>query len=252
MAIFLRQDAVSRQLARLDGGLDALVGTWSAHAEDDEVFVRPRQRSTIYRWLQKGIPARGEEVLAICGLLDVDPLAVFDYERNGYFDNFATIRRNVQLGLYMIGALAPIYQLYQPGPYWPSDALAKRYWSRPWFSHEFTNDDNWTIPDYVLVKAKFRQRVEERPRAIHIAYRRVGSRDTMWRYFGTVVSLEKELRLYSESGDYQTMEPVDPDEIRFRTYFGGRPVEFRLASLHDFRISLDYPFNDPATIGFEW
>ena len=252
MAIFLKQDTISNQLATLDGGLDALVGAWNAHAEDDEDFVRPRQRSSIYRWLQKGIPARGEEVLAICGLLDVDPLAVFDYNRNGYFDNFATIRRNVQLGLYMIGALAPIYQLYQPGPYWPSDALAKRYWTRPWFAKEFANEDDWTNPDYVLIKTKFKQSVDKRPRAIHIAYRRAGSRDTMWRYYGSVISVEGTLQLYSEGGDYQTMTPVHPDEIRFRTYFGGRPVEFRIASLHDFEISMEFPFNDPDTIGFEW
>ena len=252
MAIFLRQDLVSRQLAAFDGGLDGLVAAWAVNSEEDEDYVKPRQRSSIYRWLQKGIPARGEEVLAICGLLGVDPLALFDYPRNGFHDNFAKIRRSVQLGREALGVLSPIFQLYKPGPYWPSDALAKRYWSRPWFAEEFSNKEDWRASDYVLVKARFKEPVADRPRAVHIAYRRLGSRDTMWRYYGTVISIEGELQLYSESGDFQPMKAVDPDEIRFRTYFGGRPVEFKLASLHAFNMSLEFPFNDLSTIGFEW
>lgn len=252
LAIFLRQDLISQQIGRYNGGLDTVIGRWTAHAEDNEDYVRPRQRASIYRWVKDGIPAKGEEVLAICGLLDVDPLAVFDYQRNGYFSNFATIRRNVQLGLYMIGALAPIYQLYQPGPYWPSDALAKRYWMRPWFSSEFSNEDDWSDPAYVLVNATFVETTDDQPRAVHVAYRRLGSRDTMWRYYGTVVRIGDQLQLYSESGDFQTMEARQENQIQFRTYFGGRPVEFRIASLHSFKIGLDYPCSDKSIVGFEW
>lgn len=252
LRIFLRQNLVSQQVNRLDGGLDTLIGRWEAQADDDQDYVRPRQRASIYRWIKNGIPAKGEEVLAICGLVEVDPLAVFDYERNGYFSNFATIRRNVQLGLYMIGALAPIYQLYQPGPFWPSDALAKRYWGRSWFAHEFSNEDDWNDPAYVLVNAVFSEPIKDTPRAVHVAYRRLGSRDTMWRYYGTVIRISDELQLYSESGDFQTMKATQENQIQFRTYFGGRPVEFRIACLHNFKIGLDFPCNDKSIVGFEW
>ena len=252
MPIHLRQDVATLALAQVEGGLDGLVGAWQALAEDNEDVVRPRQKSTIYRWLKKGVPGGGEEVLAICGLLDVDPLALFDYQRNGYFDRFATLRRNIQLGLSKIGVLAPLYALYQPGPFWPSDGLAERYWSRPWCRQEFTNQADWTSSDYVLVTARFHQPPQGQPRAVHIAYRRLGSRDTMWRFYGSVIALEGELHLYSESGDHQIMGQVNKDEIRFRTYFGGRPVEFRLASLHAAEIELEFPYNDPETIGFEW
>jgi hypothetical protein len=252
MAIFLRQDIMIRQIARLDGGLDSLVGAWEALSEDDEDYVRPKQKSSIYRWLQKGIPTRGEEILAICGLVDVDPLSVFDYHKNGYFDEFASIRRNIQLGLHMVGALAPIYNLYRPGPHWPADVLSKRYWSRPWFSKEFSNTSGTPDSGYALVGANFKEAVDDRPRAIHIAYRRIGSRDTMWRYYGVVISINNILQLYSEGGDFQEMPNINPNCIAFRTYLGERPVEFRVASLHDFEFSLEFPFYGRDVVGFEW
>jgi len=48
------------------------------------------------------------------------------------------------------------------------------------------------------------------------------------------------------------MERIEEDEIRFRTYYGGRPVEWRVVSLHEFEISKEFPFNDMKTIGFNW
>ena len=46
-------------------------------------------------------------MMAFCAMLDVDPLAIFDYDRNGYFNNFAQIRRMLQLGLEATGFLKP-------------------------------------------------------------------------------------------------------------------------------------------------
>ena len=74
----------------------------------------------------------------------------------------------------------------------------------------------------------------------------------MWRYYGTVLADDQKLKLYNEGGDYQQMQQVENDEIRFRTYFGGRPVEWRIVSLHDFLCTYELPFNDKKTIGFDW
>jgi hypothetical protein len=74
----------------------------------------------------------------------------------------------------------------------------------------------------------------------------------MWRYYGTVLSVDSKLELYTESGDYQSMRQMSEDEIRFRTYYGGRPVVWRVASLHEFIMEMEFPFNDMRTIGFNW
>ena len=252
MAIFLRHDVTTYLLEENFGGFDGLIVEWERRSEAPDKFPSHRKRSSIYRWLKEGLPSTGVQLAAFCGLLDVDPLAVFDYNRNGYFSKFAIIRRNLQLGLAAAGVYSPLYRIYRPGPFWPSDPHAKQFYGRDWCGVEFTNADHWDTQDYVLVKVNFREPVGTRPRAAHIAYRRQGSRDTMWRYYGTVLSIAGQLELYSEGGDFQTMPVVEPNEIRFRTYYGGRPVEFRVASLHAFDLDTQFPFNDRSTIGFDW
>ena len=79
---------------------------------------------------------------------------------------------------------------------------------------------------------------------------RVQVADNMWRYYGTVLAIDGYFQLYNESGDYQSMAQQELDKIRFRTYYGGRPVVRRIASLHNFAMESTFPFNDMDIIGF--
>jgi hypothetical protein len=143
-------------------------------------------------------------------------------------------------------------EMYRPGDNWPSDAIADACYGRRWFASEFTNADGWMTTDYILVKVCFSEEVGSQPRAVHVAYRRVHAPDTMWRYYGTVTAVDGRLELFNESGGHQNMKQVANNEIRFRTYYGGRAVEWRVASLHAFSVELELPFNDMDTIGFNW
>ena len=151
-----------------------------------------------------------------------------------------------------MGGLTPFMEMYRPGDNWPSDAIAQACYGRPWFAAQLTNEDAWQSTDYILVKTRFSGEVGCQPRAVHVAYRRVRVPDTMWRYYGTVIAVDGQLRLYNESGGHQEMQQVENNEIRFRTYYGGRPVEWRIASLHNFSTIFEMPFNDMNTIGFNW
>jgi hypothetical protein len=142
--------------------------------------------------------------------------------------------------------------MYGPANNWPSDEIARICHGRPWFVREFTNANYWHTYDYILIKAKFLEIVGSRPRAIHIAYKRVGVADTVWRYYGTVLAIDGYFQLYNESGDYQSMAQQELDKIRFRTYYGGRPVVRRIASLHNFAMESTFPFNAMDIIGFNW
>ena len=256
MPIFLRQDLTSRLVREIHGGFDEFAVAWEEMVGDNPSFPVPRQRSTIYRWMPNGVPIKKEgtdlQIFGFCALLDVDLLAIFDYERNGYFSKFAKIRRSVYFGQRGLRDLAPLLEMYRPGNFWPSDDIARVCYGRTWFAHEFTNSNHWRSTDYFLVRAKFLQPALSNPRAIHIAYRRAKVPDTMWRYYGTVLSIDGELQLYTESGVNQSMEQVETDEIRFRTYYGGGPVEWRVVSLHEFALSKVFPFKDMTTIGFNW
>gem|GEM_PF-4238038 len=74
----------------------------------------------------------------------------------------------------------------------------------------------------------------------------------MWRYYGTVLAHDGAIDLYNEGGLHLKMAQADQGIISFRTYFGGRKVEFKIVSLHDFEIEIDFPNNDMSIVGFNW
>lgn len=251
MPIFVRENLTAKLVEHRYGSFEGLVGAWEGRADENPHFPRPRQRSSLYRWVRDGVPSRGNQMIAFSALLDVDPLCLFDYHRNGYFKNFAAIRRKLQLGMEATGVLQPLFKVYMPGPHWPSNDATQACYGRPWHGVEFDNAAHWRNRDYGLVRCAF-QDATDAPRAIHIAYRRVGSPDTMWRFYGTVLAIDGKLELYSEGGAFQTMPEANAGEIRFRTFFGDRHVQFRTAGLHAFEVATDVPMNDRSTIGFEW
>lgn len=259
MAIFLRQELTSRLIHTLHGGFDQLAAAWEELAESRPGFPKPKQRSSVYRWLMNGVPTKRHwgrspdlQYFGLCALLDVDPLAIFDFERNGYFSRFSAIREALYIGPQRLGSLASIVEMYRPGPNWPSDLVATKCYGRNWFASEFTSREDWQLNCYFLVRAVFDLPTNTFPRGVHIAYRLKESIDRMWRYYGTVLAVDGDLHLYSENGDYQTMRGAAQMEIKFRTYFSGRAVQWRVASLHSFSLDIEMPFDDVNVIGFKW
>jgi hypothetical protein len=249
----LRKEMLERLYKEKYGNYIALSNAWSDKADRNSRFPKPRAQQTINKWLiSGGVPTLNDQLFGLCSLLDVDPLAILDYERSGYFSKFATLRQLVYLAPDRLGGLFPIFKMYRPGDDWPSSKVAHDFFGRAWCAHEFTNEDNYATTDYILVKAQFDACLTYRPLAVHIAYKRVGVPDTMWRPYGSVLAIDGTLHLYNESGSYQSMQQATDHEIRFRTYYGGRPVKWRVASLHGFRVALEFPFNDMSTIGFNW
>jgi hypothetical protein len=256
MTIFLREDLAGRLVREIYGGYDELAAAWEDQTANGSDLPKARQRSSLYRWVTHGVPTRRDgtdhKFFVLCGLLDVDPLAIFDFHRNGYFSKFARIRQLIYYGRQALGGVATMLDMYRPADTWPSNSIAQTCFAHGWYLHHLTNQDNWDNSDYILLKVRFTDNRISHPRAVHVAYRRFGVPDTMWRYYGSVLAIDGRLELYNESGTYQTMDQVHDNEVRFRTYFGGRPVEWRIASLHEFSLHTEYPSNDTEIIGFTW
>lgn len=256
MTIFLNREIVVELAHTWFGGFDQLATDWEALSELDPALPRTRSRTALYRWLSDGVPVKSGAdrylFLVLSGLLDVDPLCIFDFERNGYFSKFTKIRQLIYLGDPGRTSLAPVFDLYRPGEHWPSDTLARMYLRMEWKAHVFSNENFLSQNDYDLIKLDFDHGYATSPKAMHIAYRRMNFPDRMWRYYGCVIAYKGSLRLYSESGDFQFMNSIKEREVRFRTYFGGRLVQFKIVSLHDLKFDLDVPFSDTSVIGFEW
>lgn len=265
--LHFRQDAISLVLADRHDTLEGVANGWAAIVEErPKDFPPAPSRSTIHDWVKNGFPsikresAKGKtnlryfQALAFCGLLDVDPLAIFDLERNRFASRFAAIRRAIYFGPGALGAYSPLFELYQPNIEWPSDQLAEQFWGRHWFNFTFSNEHEFQSQDYALIKVRFAEEGTRLPRAVHMAYRRWDSRDTdpMWRFYGSVIGVEDRLELINEGGRHEISRKAKDCDIQFRTYFGGRKVEFKIASLHSFENDIEFPCNDMSIIGFNW
>lgn len=256
MPIFLRRNIVNFLVDELHGGYDELASTWEEHAFKHKGTPKAPSRSTLYRWVADGVPTlldgSDHRFFTLCGLLDVDPLAILDFQKHGYFSKFARLRQLVYYGRKSLGGIATLLDMYRPADVWPSETIAKDCFGHGWRAHHLTNGEDWKNSSYILLKPRFSGWKEQHPRAVHIAYRRIGVPDTMWRYYGTVLAIDHRIELYSESGTFQVAAQVDEGEVPFRTYFGGRPVEWRIASLHQFSMPTPLPSNDNSAVTFTW
>ena len=234
-------------------GVDGLVADWAVQHDENERFPEPRTRSAIYSWLSKGAPPETDAVLGLAAMLDVDPLTIFDFHRNGYFDSFNKLREQIYFYIVGGGRFRSILDLMAPRELWPNDGLAKKFYQRSWVRKDFEHRADGTINDFADIHIDFPQSTKFAPRCIHIAYRRAKSRDKLWRYYGTVQKFRGKTRLFSESGAYVEdieAQPTDQGFV-FKTYYGATHVEFRVASLHDFALDVVFPSKSGTAFLFE-
>ncbi len=245
--LFMDKGYVSRLIDSKFGSVDALVADWAIDRPTEA-----RERAAVYKWLKEGIPTQEGSLFGFCSILDVDPVSIIDYQKIGFFSKFYQLRKAIQIGLFSTGPIPALLKMYGPSSDWPSDWLAIKYFARPWFRAEFQNADLWESGQYGLIKVSFEQVWTDSLRCVHISYRRTHPKEEMWRPYGWVVQGYGMTSLYAESGDFQSQAVDQPDLLQFRTYFGGRAVEFRIASLHGFQHTLEYPVSKDGHVGFEW
>lgn len=167
--VYLRPE-FTRKLARQRyETVDGMATRWSPPDGSDKDDYPPQpSESTIQSWITNGFPSkltgRGRySLLAFCAQLDVDPLALFDFQRNGYFSHFGRIRKAVQRGVGALGGFGPLFELLEPDQEWPSNCLAKKIWGRDWFIEEFDNTQEYKLNSYALLDFNFEKTQREIP-----------------------------------------------------------------------------------------
>lgn len=254
MAVPLRVDIVRQLIADRFGSVDNLVVEWEERVRQRKQKVgRARNRGTVYRWLDEGLPARKDDVLGFAALLDVDPIALLRLDDEFIAANYGRERRLFQLGSLGRSKLAAFWALYSPNGAWPDASIADAFYSRQWVVRDFTNDTNQNANTYASFTFTPRKiHFPKVPWVVHFAYRRLGSRDGMWRPYGTVIVLDQMVRLISESGE-TTERPLGEQKmgIPVETYFGPSGAEFRTASLHQFDLVVTSPSNEEDCVRFE-
>ena len=253
MAAYVNAPLIRALIAERFQSVDELEVEWEERVRSGaQRLGRARDRSTVYRWIDRGLPAKRDDIFGFAAVLDIDPVALLDLEGEQVQPRFAEERRLFQLGLTHLSPLSPFWSLYTPGAHWPSPEVARNYFGRAWCAQEFSHGPATIANVYAAVNL---QSIVEpgsvAPRTYHFAYRRSGARDGMWRPYGTVIGYRQEVCLISESGDFQKR----PDErssgaVVAETYFGQGPADFRIASLHDFDCSVQAPSSEPAAVRF--
>ena len=249
----LNKELIRQLVAARFGSVDELMVEWEERVTAGVQRVgRARDRSTVYRWMEKGLPSNRDDFFGFASVLDVDPVALLDFDRVDVQARMANERRLLYAGLTQQSPLSPFWPLYTPGSIWPSPTIATTYYGRPWCTQEFIHDPAKFANVYAAVHLQ-PTAVEEppAPRTFHFAYRRSGYADDAWRPYGSVIGNVNEVRLVSESGDYQKLpDERSPRVVVAETYFGLGPADFRIASLHRFSVSLDVPSDEHAVVRF--
>ena len=249
----LQAELVRALIRERFGSVDDLVIQWQeARRIGKQRAGRPRERATLYRWLDNGVPSNRSDIFGLAGMLDADPVSLLRIDERLVTRYFRMERARVSLETLNRNGLAAFWALYAPGPAWPPDSIARDYFDREWSAHEFAHDHRMATNAYVTVGLDSDLgRASSQPRAYHFAYRRTGARDGMWRPYGTVLGYDDKALLISESGDFQSLQTAGANRrIAVDTYFGAGEAEFRVASLHDFRLLLAPASDDGDRLRF--
>lgn len=249
----LRGDLVLSLIKRRFQSMDGLIAAWVERVDSRIQKVgKARDRATIYRWLDKGLPSNRSDLFGFAAMLDVDPVALLDVGEEYLKKRYGRERRLFQLGMANRSPLAAFWPIYTPGPGWPNAEVSHPLYGRAWCTADFAHDPATIANVYAAVQ--LRSAVADAPllpRAYHFAYRRAGSPDEMWRPYGTVVGYEGEVCLLMENGTYQRKpDAQSPVVVTAETWFGPGPAEFRVASLHGFEVAVQVPSEEDGAVRF--
>lgn len=236
------------------GSVDDFVVHWEERcASGRQRDGRSRDRSTIYRWLEKGLPSNKNDIFGFAAALDVDPVGILSLDHERFRKRFGTERRFFRAGNASLSKLSAFWPIYMPGPNWPDNTLSQSFYSRNWHTEEFIHDPSETMPNvYAKIALITRTKLQSAPRVFHIAYKRANAWDSMWRPYGTVSGVRGQIQLLSESGDFQrVLDAASPTRISFETYFGPGVAEFRIASLHPFHLDIVCPSDARGCVRFQ-
>lgn len=251
MTIPINAELVRELVEARFGSIDSLVVEWEHRVVSGQQKIgRSRDRATIYRWLNRGIPSRQDDLYGFCAALDVDPLSILPFSRDFVARVFSRERLLFQMNASARSQFAPLWLVYRPGPYYPNAEVADRYYDRAWHTFVFAHEPEVVESVYAAIGMHVDE-VSHLPRAYHFAYRRTNARDRMWRPYGTVIRFASKTILASESGDYQedtTDRPLSSTVAE--TYFGDGAAEFTVASLHSFTGSVTAPSGEDGAVRF--
>ena len=254
MSVPVDRDLLQQIIDLQFGSVDGLAAAWEVLFDNDNTgkVIRNRDRSTIYKWLAEGFPAKSDILFGFCSLLDVDPVGIIQSDKDFIEKHFATERIGIQLHKKDTTPLAAFRSMYLLNPWWPNKKLAALHQRKAWHIENFLHEPGDINCEYVALQLKQNEASSSLiPRVYHFAYKQKLAIDQLWRPYGAIIAQEDKVRLIAESGDWQELPLMGAtDEACVETFFGPRATRFRIVSLHPFSMKIEAPSENSDYVRF--
>jgi len=234
--IALRHSWLYELTTRKFNGSLALIQAWP------RAFVPPH-RTTLWRWLKGRVPVPPDQVLPLAGALDLDPFVLFETTPDSYATLCLALMQKIAVR--NVGPLGSelewAHDLIVPSRDWPPRKIATRYFSnnREWMTQDFchTAREGRNYFQRVSITAEHREFAE--PQVWHFGFRVPGAKRPVWTPYGFIERERDCIRLYQFRGHTAELEtPPNTKSFVVETWFGIGPAEFRVASLHRFKLAI--------------
>lgn len=250
MTIPIKTELIRQLIERKFGSVDDLIVEWEHRVDTNrQSSGDSRDRSTVYRWLGGGLPSRPDDIFGFAALLDVDPIALLDIDRDYIHEQFGRERRFFRLNRPRKSQMAALWALYTADGGWPDQKLAETFYGKRWQTADFAHDPSRIRNAYAAITLSPEDIEIDAPKTFHFAYRSVGVSDRMWRPFGTVIGHGGNSILLSERGVFDQAQRSNANVVA-ECWFGPGPAEFRVVSIHPFALTVCVPANDLPAVRF--
>jgi hypothetical protein len=225
--------------SRLPSGIPELLARWDPNAS--------LHRSTVYRWLKGSLPQSTGDMLRLCSILDVDPFALVVPSGTDFMASAHSLVYSYQNDHWK-PALAFMKSFLGRRPEWPPQGLAKTHFAREWHVAEITHEASTEVNVFATFAIESgSEHHDSHPHVCHFAYRSPASFGGRWLHYGYVQQRADEVKLAHIGGHFESYRKASANEPAcVQTFFGPSLAQFRVASLHPFRISRQ-TIVDPAS-----
>lgn len=220
-------------------GVDALRERWRIRYCEARKKTPPvPDRATLYRWLGGTLPRQRDSYLRLCGIFDIDPFAALLLPSGKEAAAMQFLYRSFWLRSWRQPALGFLSEFFGHHVDWPPKSIAAEYFSRPWRQEDFAHNPEEKANYYAGVEISCSdKRKSGLPQVFHFAYCQPHAYARRWIAYGYIIKRSNKVELVNITGDMQSHKtPIKTQSIMAETWFGQSPVNFRIASLHDFSV----------------
>jgi len=213
--------------------------------------TRTPNRVTVWRWLNGKSQVAPGLVMPIAGAFDLDPCALFEITPRAYESLCRALVRSIDTNHThpVKRELQWLASFVVPREDWPCNDIPSRYFKKPWTVHGFRHTAKHARNFFQKLSVTAPPRACGEPQVWHFAFRDQTSSSSLWIPYGFVERTSQKIELfhYHARGHSVTVK-IEPDACTFvvETWFGPGPAEFRVASLHEFKLVLS-ALADPTT-----